>query len=97
MNILIMYLIKNHYVPVQKTSVYQIIALYCNNCLSTDDSWGELTTPGTRPLLSHQGLDHLVSYVKKKTLDGSSVSFSQVKMLVRDRIIYEWNQRFSQE
>ena len=72
---LIMFLIKNSYVPVQHSALYCIVALYRDKCLCTDDSWSSLATPGNKPLLSHQGLYQLVNYVKDKTLGGASIPF----------------------
>ena len=90
----IIFLIKNDYVPVQRTTLYCLIALYRDRCLCIDDSWSSLATPGNKPLLSHQGLYQLVDYVKEKTLGGASIPFSQVKKLVCERIVFEWTRRY---
>ena len=90
----ISYLIKNNIVPLQQTSVYRLVELYNTNCLSPSDKWTDVTSPGTKGLLSAQGLKLLVDTAQNATLGGVSMPLSKIKQLVKDRIIFEWYTKY---
>ena len=86
-------MIKEKLVPLQKSSIYNLLDLYLCKCLDINDLWSTITTPGKKALLSSQGFNYLVDYIQEKTLGGASITLAKIKNLVKERIIFEWNKK----
>ena len=86
------FMIRKKIVPVQKTTIYNLIDLYVSKCLHQDSCWSLISTPGTKALISVDGFNHLVQFVQDKTMGGFSIPLSEIKTLVEERILFEWRQ-----
>ena len=88
-------MIKNKKVPVKQTALYHLIDLFKKkDSISPSDSWAEVTTAGSKGLLSKEGFNWLVSTIQNDTLGRKSMPLSKVKHLVEERIKLEWHQKY---
>ena len=86
-------LIQNNVVPVCKTTLYRILILFNCSCMSTTDTWTELTKPGRKAYLSAQGFDHVVSHIRSVTAGGALMSLEKIRMIIKARIFFEHRAR----
>ena len=76
--------------------MYHLIDLFRKkDSISPSDSWAEVTTAGSKGLLSKEGFNWLVSTIQNDTLGGKSMPLSKVKHLVEERIKLEWHQKYN--
>ena len=86
-------LIQYNIVPICKTTLYHILSLYSCSCLSTTDTWTELTKPGRKTYLSSQGFDHIVSHICSATAGGISMPLEKIRKIIKARILFEHKAR----
>ena len=86
-------MIENQVVPFRKTTLYRISSLYNCSCLSTTDTWTELTKPGRKGYLSSQGFDHIVSHICSATAGGITMPLDKIRKIIKARILFEHKAR----
>ena len=81
-------LIQNNVVPIHKTTLYRISTLFNCSCMSTTDTWTELTKPGCKAYLSFQGFDYIVSHIRLATAGGVSMPLGKIRIIIKVRIFF---------
>ena len=89
-------MLKKHYVPVEKTTLFNLYNEYKSTRSLKYHTWIDTSTTGTKPHLSEEKVQELIQLFKDSTEGGASKSKADVITQITQEIKKQWNEKYKE-
>ena len=84
---------ENNLVPVKKTSLYKVDCYVTFGLIPEDASWTQLSEYGRKSLLQPKDLMWLILDIKRETIGGNAMGYSEIKSKLEAYIFTVWSKK----